>query len=176
MPTGQLYIGLMSGTSADAIDAALVDLSGQPRLLETFSRPYSDSLRQQVHSISSAVPDEIDRMGEIPGHVIRGLAGLGAFGIKIPREYGGLGLSQTNYSRAAMLLGGYCGNLTALLSAHQSIGVPQPLLVFGGLFVTDFDSNLTGFVLGLKVGQHLITLFGINLKDDVAGKIGHALK
>lgn len=80
---------------------------------------------------SEVDPDEIDRMGEIPGHVIRGLAGLGAFGIKIPREYGGLGLSQTNYSRAAMLLGSHCGNLTALLSAHQSIGVPQPLLVFG---------------------------------------------
>lgn len=76
-------------------------------------------------------PDEIDRTGEIPDEVIEGLAKLGAFGIKIPREYGGLGLSQTNYSRAAMLLGKYCGNLTALLSAHQSIGVPQPLLVFG---------------------------------------------
>lgn len=75
--------------------------------------------------------DEIDRTGEIPDEVIEGLAELGAFGIKIPREYGGLGLSQTNYSRAAMLLGKYCGNLTALLSAHQSIGVPQPLLVFG---------------------------------------------
>tara|TARA_R110000850_G_scaffold51455_22_gene125001 strand:- start:78 stop:1871 length:1794 start_codon:yes stop_codon:yes gene_type:complete len=76
-------------------------------------------------------PDEIDRSGEIPDEVIRGLADLGAFGIKIPREYGGLGLSQMNYSRAAMLLGKYCGNLTALLSAHQSIGVPQPLLIFG---------------------------------------------
>lgn len=75
--------------------------------------------------------DEIDRTGEIPDEVIEGLAKLGAFGIKIPRRYGGLGLSQTNYSRAAMLLGKYCGNLTALLSAHQSIGVPQPLLVFG---------------------------------------------
>jgi alkylation response protein AidB-like acyl-CoA dehydrogenase len=76
-------------------------------------------------------PDEIDRTGEIPDEVIRGLAEMGAFGIKIPAEYGGLGLSQTNYSRAAMVLGGHCGNLTALLSAHQSIGVPQPLLVFG---------------------------------------------
>ena len=76
-------------------------------------------------------PDEIDRTGEIPDEVIAGLAELGAFGIKTPTEYGGLGLSQTNYSRAAMLLGGHCGNLTALLSAHQSIGVPQPLLVFG---------------------------------------------
>ncbi|WP_269527050.1 acyl-CoA dehydrogenase family protein [Coraliomargarita parva] len=76
-------------------------------------------------------PDAIDREGEIPTEVIEGLAQLGAFGIKIPRQYGGLGLSQSNYSRAAMELGRNCGNLTALLSAHQSIGVPQPLLIFG---------------------------------------------
>jgi alkylation response protein AidB-like acyl-CoA dehydrogenase len=56
---------------------------------------------------------------------------MGAFGIKISPAYGGLGLSQTNYCRAAMLLGSYCGNLTALVSAHQSIGVPQPLILFG---------------------------------------------
>jgi len=76
-------------------------------------------------------PDAIDREGEIPDEVFKGLAEMGAFGIKIPMKYGGLGLSQTNYSRAAMVLGGFCGNLTALLSAHQSIGVPQPLLMFG---------------------------------------------
>jgi hypothetical protein len=76
-------------------------------------------------------PDEIDRTGEIPDAVIAELGRMGAFGIKIGREYGGLGLSQTNYCRAAMLLGSDCGNLTALLSAHQSIGVPQPLILFG---------------------------------------------
>ena len=76
-------------------------------------------------------PDEIDRTGEIPDEVIEGLAKLGAFGIKISPEYGGLGLSQTNYCRAAVMLGSYCGNLTALLSAHQSIGVPQPVILFG---------------------------------------------
>ena len=75
--------------------------------------------------------DEIDRTGEIPQEVFEGLAKLGAFGIKISPEYGGLGLSQTNYCRAAMLLGSHCGNTTALLSAHQSIGVPQPLILFG---------------------------------------------
>lgn len=75
--------------------------------------------------------DEIDRTGEIPEVVIDALAKLGAFGIKIPEEYGGLGLSQTNYCRAAMLLGSWCGSTTALLSAHQSIGVPQPLILFG---------------------------------------------
>ncbi|HEY8902716.1 MAG TPA: acyl-CoA dehydrogenase family protein, partial [Chthoniobacterales bacterium] len=76
-------------------------------------------------------PDAIDESGEIPDSVIEGLAALGAFGIKVPVKYGGLGLSQTNYCRAAILLGSWCGNLTALLSAHQSIGVPQPLLLFG---------------------------------------------
>src|SRR5262245_2346115 len=76
-------------------------------------------------------PDEIDRTGEIPQSVIDELAKLGAFGIKISPEYGGLGLSQTNYCRSAALLGGICGNLTALISAHQSIGVPQPLILFG---------------------------------------------
>ena len=76
-------------------------------------------------------PDEIDRTGEIPQSVIDELARLCAFGIKVSPQYGGLGLSQTNYCRAAMLLGSYCGNLTALLSAHQSIGVPQPLILFG---------------------------------------------
>jgi alkylation response protein AidB-like acyl-CoA dehydrogenase len=85
-------------------------------------------LRQVLHH---ADPDEIDRTGEIPDALLEELAALGAFGIKIPTKYKGLGLSQTNYSRAAMLLGGECGNLAALLSAHQSIGAPQPLIMFG---------------------------------------------
>ena len=75
--------------------------------------------------------DEIDRSGEIPDEVIDGLAEMGAFGIKTPKQYGGLGLSQQYYSRAAMLMGSHCANVAALLSAHQSIGVPQPLLQFG---------------------------------------------
>lgn len=75
--------------------------------------------------------DEIDRTGEIPDEVIKDLGDMGAFGIKIHGKYGGLGLSQTNYCRAAVVLGGHCGNLTALVSAHQSIGVPQPLILFG---------------------------------------------
>ena len=75
--------------------------------------------------------DEIDRTGEIPQKNIDELFAMGAFGVKIPKQYGGLGLSQVNYGRAAMLLGSWDENLTALVSAHQSIGVPQPLLLFG---------------------------------------------
>src|SRR5437667_10202420 len=75
--------------------------------------------------------DEIDRTGEIPQKNIDELFAMGAFAIKVPKQYGGLGSSQVNYGRAAMLLGSWDANLTALVSAHQSIGVPQPLLLFG---------------------------------------------
>ncbi|MBV9731147.1 MAG: acyl-CoA dehydrogenase family protein, partial [Verrucomicrobia bacterium] len=92
---------------------------------DLFLQGLRDFLREQVD------PDEIDRTGEIPQEVIDGLARMGAFGIKISPEFGGLGLSQTNYCRAGMMLGSFCGNLTALISAHQSIGVPQPLILFG---------------------------------------------
>jgi alkylation response protein AidB-like acyl-CoA dehydrogenase len=75
--------------------------------------------------------DEIDREGEIPESVVQKLRDIGAFGIKIPREYGGLGLSQMTYIRAIELVTSQDGSLTALLSASQSIGVPQPLKLFG---------------------------------------------
>ena len=84
---------------------------------------------------------ELDRSGEYPHAFFNEFAANGWVGAVIPTEYGGLGLSQTNYSRAAMVLGGHCGNLTALLSAHQSIGVPQPLLVFVGVSAEEILST-----------------------------------
>lgn len=73
----------------------------------------------------------IDRDKKIPQHIIEGLKKLGCFGIKIPREYGGLGLKQTTYNRAVSIAGSYESSIGVLLSAHQSIGVPQPLKMFG---------------------------------------------
>src|SRR5277367_1443464 len=70
---------------------------------EEFLKKLEFVLREKVDA------DEIDRTGEIPQLVMDELAKIGAFGIKIPAEYGGLGLSQTNYCRAAILLGSWCG-------------------------------------------------------------------
>jgi alkylation response protein AidB-like acyl-CoA dehydrogenase len=91
--------------------------------------PFLKQLREYLEA--NVDGDEIDRTGEIPQKNIDDLFAMGAFGVKIPTQYGGLGLSQVNYGRAAMLLGSWDANLTALVSAHQSIGVPQPLLLFG---------------------------------------------
>src|SRR5437867_1875620 len=75
-------------------------------------------------------PEQIEHDARIPPRVIERLRELGAFGIKIPREYGGLGLSQYAYGRAMGLVATRCGAMVALLSAHQSIGVPTPLKLF----------------------------------------------
>ncbi len=76
-------------------------------------------------------PDEVDLTGEIPQKVYKGLADLGAFALKIPKEYDGMGFSQYSYNRIMHLISSYCGSTAVLLSAHQSIGVPQPLKLFG---------------------------------------------
>ena len=86
--------------------------------LETFARDHIDG-------------DAIDRDRWVPDEVLEGLAELGAYGIKIPREYGGLGFSQTTYARALQIVASRCGATGAFLSAHQSIGVPGPLMYFG---------------------------------------------
>ncbi len=73
----------------------------------------------------------IDRTGEISDEVMAGLARLGAYGIKVPPQYGGLGFSQTTYCRVCQLIASHCTNTFAHLSIHQSVGVPQPLMLFG---------------------------------------------
>jgi hypothetical protein len=75
--------------------------------------------------------ERIEREDRIPPEVVEGLKAIGAFGIKIPREHGGLGLSQYTYCRAMSLISTVSAPIVALLSAHQSIGVPGPVKMFG---------------------------------------------
>ncbi|MCX5386012.1 acyl-CoA dehydrogenase family protein [Streptomyces sp. NBC_00083] len=73
----------------------------------------------------------IERESRIPDDVVNGLKELGALGMKIDTKYGGQGLTQVYYNKALMLAGSASPAIGALLSAHQSIGVPQPLKLFG---------------------------------------------
>lgn len=88
---------------------------------EEFLAKLTDFCRSEID------PRAIERDARIPDEVIRGLKDLGAFGMKIPEAYGGLGLSQVYYNRALMVVGSANPALGAMLSAHQSIGVPQPV-------------------------------------------------
>jgi alkylation response protein AidB-like acyl-CoA dehydrogenase len=76
-------------------------------------------------------PRAIERDAKVPQQVVEGLKELGALGMKVPEEYGGLGLSQVYYNRALTLASSWHSSLSTLLSAHQSIGVAEPLMLFG---------------------------------------------
>jgi hypothetical protein len=76
-------------------------------------------------------PLEIERDARIPDQVVDGLKRIGALGMKVSEEYGGLGLSQVYYNRALAIAGVWHASLSTLLSAHQSIGVAEPLRLFG---------------------------------------------
>ncbi len=93
------------------------------------ARPFLERLH--AFALEHIDGDRFDREGHVPDEVLEGLAELGAFGIKIPRKYGGMGFSQTTYNRALAIVASRCGSTGAFLSAHQSIGVPGPLLMFG---------------------------------------------
>ena len=88
-------------------------------------------LKQLAAFMTTVDSSAIDRNRQVPPELVDRLRALGAFGIKIPREYGGLGFTQTTYNRAISIVGSVDGSIATLLSAHQSIGVPQPLKLFG---------------------------------------------
>jgi alkylation response protein AidB-like acyl-CoA dehydrogenase len=87
--------------------------------------------RLRVFLTGSVDRQLIEREARIPADVIRGLGDLGALGMKIPEEYGGLGLSQVHYNKALAMAGTWHSSISTLLSAHQSIGLPEPLRLFG---------------------------------------------
>src|SRR5258707_13008395 len=89
---------------------------------EEFLQKLENYLREHVDA------DEIDRTGEIPPENFKGLAEIGAFGIKVPKQYGGLGLLQLNFCRAPGLLGSWDGNVARPGLAAQTIADGEPLL------------------------------------------------
>ena len=96
-------------------------------------RPDAEEYLTKLEAYLRAEVDgpRIEREARIPDEVFHGLARLGAFGMKIDQKYGGLGLPNLHYCKALALAGSVSSAIGALLSAHQSIGVPQPLKMFG---------------------------------------------
>jgi alkylation response protein AidB-like acyl-CoA dehydrogenase len=85
-------------------------------------------LREFLTTVDGSV---IERDAQIPDEYVKGLAELGCFGLKVSTEYGGLGMSQVAYNRALLMVSSVHPSIGALLSAHQSIGVPEPLKLAG---------------------------------------------
>jgi alkylation response protein AidB-like acyl-CoA dehydrogenase len=113
--SGRLRLDLLDVLPSLALDAASEEFLGR---LRTFCTEKVDA-------------QLIEREDRIPDEIVNGLKDLGAFAIKIPKEYGGLGLSGVCYHRALMIVSSTHSSLGELLGAHQAIGLVQPLRLFG---------------------------------------------
>lgn len=92
-------------------------LAGQVAALRDYCREHID-------------PVAIDRDALIPDSVVQGLGSLGVLGACLPPQFGGQGMSQTDYCRLIEVLGGHCASTALFVNAHHSIG-PRALVLFG---------------------------------------------
>lgn len=101
--------------------------------LETPERAEYTQFREQLkqYFLDHVDPLEIDATGEFPEDFIERLNELGALGMNIPADYGGMGFSKTEYCQTSTLSASYEGSVFGFLSPHQSVGVPECLKLFG---------------------------------------------
>ncbi|WP_431873073.1 acyl-CoA dehydrogenase family protein [Nocardiopsis eucommiae] len=116
----ELYLGRLR---LDLVDPPYPDASATRRAEAFLAR-----LREVCAGVDAP---RVELEERVPDETVAALRGIGAFGMRIPTRYGGLGLSQYHYDHALTLVGSVCPAIAALLSAHQSIGVPQPVHRFG---------------------------------------------
>lgn len=124
----RIYSGFLSGLFEGKVRRHLYTHASLPARSAAASE-FLDTLRHLL--VEKVDPERIDREGMIGEEVIAALKEIGAFGIKIPRGYGGLGFTQSEYHEAATLLGSHDAATTVLLSAHNSIGVAEPVKLVG---------------------------------------------
>lgn len=122
------YAGFISGLFEGKVRRHLFTDAALPARSDAASE-FLETLRRLL--IEKVDPEAIDRDAAIGDDVFAALKEIGAFGIKIPRSYGGLGLSQSEYHEVATLLGSHDAATTVLLSAHNSIGVAEPVKLVG---------------------------------------------
>lgn len=122
------YSGFLAGLFEGVVRRNLFQSQSIPPVSET-AKNFLEQLR--VLLIERVDPENIDREGEVSEDALAALKDIGAFGLKIPAPYGGLGFSQSDYHRVATLLGSHDASTTVLISAHNSIGVAEPVKLIG---------------------------------------------
>ncbi|XP_072798063.1 complex I assembly factor ACAD9, mitochondrial isoform X2 [Vicugna pacos] len=90
---------------------------------------------------------KIDQEGKIPNETLEKLKSLGLFGLLVPEEYGGLGLSNTMYARLVEVIS-MDGSITVTLAAHQAIGLK-------GILLAGSEEQKARYLPRLASGEHV---------------------
>uniref|UniRef100_A0A671WBY3 Complex I assembly factor ACAD9, mitochondrial n=1 Tax=Sparus aurata TaxID=8175 RepID=A0A671WBY3_SPAAU len=121
--------------------------------------PYPEIGNEEVEEINQLVAPverffteevdsaKIDREAKIPPETLNGLKELGLFGIMVPEEYGGLGLSNTMYARLAEIIS-LDGSIAVTLAAHQAIGLK-------GILIAGNEAQKQKYLPKLASGEHI---------------------
>uniref|UniRef100_A0A8C0AM81 Complex I assembly factor ACAD9, mitochondrial n=1 Tax=Buteo japonicus TaxID=224669 RepID=A0A8C0AM81_9AVES len=129
----------------------------QPGLEEVF--PYPEISNEELEEINQFVgpvekffseevdSKKIDQDAKIPPETLKGLKDLGLFGMQIPEEYGGLGLSNTMYARLGEITS-LDGSIAVTLAAHQAIGLK-------GILIAGTDEQKAKYLPRLASGEHI---------------------
>lgn len=130
---------------------------GQVNKAEVF--PYPEIGNEELEEINQLVAPvekffneevdsaKIDREAKIPPETLNGLKELGLFGIMVPEEYGGLGLSNTMYARLAEIIS-LDGSIAVTLAAHQAIGLK-------GILIAGNEAQKQKYLPKLASGEHI---------------------
>ncbi|XP_035675471.1 complex I assembly factor ACAD9, mitochondrial-like isoform X4 [Branchiostoma floridae] len=111
-----------------------------------------DQLQQMVDPVERYFKDDVDSAqididAKIPAETLQGLKDLGLFGMQVPMEYGGLGLSNTEYARLGEITA-IDGAIAVTLAAHQAIGLK-------GILIAGNDEQKTKYLPKLATGEHV---------------------
>lgn len=117
----QLFFGIFDASRVMPFPQQIDEDQERAHLLLTQLAEFVD---KQIDS------DQIDRTGNIPDAVIKFLGQSGVMGMTVPKEYGGLGLTQTTFCKAVQLISAKCASTALFVNVHQSIGL-RALLIFG---------------------------------------------
>ncbi|KAM5333349.1 complex I assembly factor ACAD9, mitochondrial isoform 1-T1 [Glossophaga mutica] len=90
---------------------------------------------------------KIDQEGKIPKETLEKLKSLGLFGMQVPEEYGGLGLSNTMYARLREIVS-LDGSIAVTLEAHQAIGLK-------GIILAGSEEQKARYLPKLASGEHI---------------------
>ncbi|KAM7423304.1 hypothetical protein PAMA_011047 [Pampus argenteus] len=130
---------------------------GQLNKAEVF--PYPEIGNEELEEINQLVAPvekffteevdsyKIDQEAKIPPETMQGLKELGLFGLQIPEEYGGLGLSNTMYARLAEITS-LDGSIAVTLAAHQAIGLK-------GIQIAGNEAQKQKYLPRLASGEHI---------------------
>src|SRR5207248_11801415 len=98
-----------------------------PRDQAELVKPICDAIDKFMGTIDTR---KLDRAGEFPTELLQSLREMGLFGLIVPEEHGGLGLSNTGYARVMQQVASWDASIAVTLGAHSSIGF-KGLLLFG---------------------------------------------